>query len=69
MIMIKAIITTGFFITVLMSVLKIPEDEPIQAGMLSGAIEPADGSKFLYAAQVAYGAMKRQPAAPQPAAQ
>jgi len=37
--------------------------------MLSGVIEPANGSKFLYAAQVAYGAMKRQPAAPQPAAQ
>jgi hypothetical protein len=36
--------------------------------MLSGAIEPADGSKFLYAAQVAYGAVKHQPAAPQPTA-
>ena len=37
--------------------------------MLFGAIEPANGSKFLYAAQVAYGAIKRQTAAPQPTAQ
>jgi len=32
--------------------------------MLMGTIEPKDGSKFLYAAQVAYGAVKHQPAAP-----
>jgi hypothetical protein len=35
--------------------------------MLFGAIEPANGSKFLYAAQVAYGAEKHQPAAPKAA--
>ena len=35
--------------------------------MLFGAIEPANGSKFLYAAQVAYGAIKHQPAAPKAA--
>jgi hypothetical protein len=35
--------------------------------MLFGAIEPANGSKFLYAAQVAYGAIKRQTAAPKAA--
>ena len=32
--------------------------------MLMGAIDPKDGSKFLYAAQVAYGAVKHQTAAP-----
>jgi len=35
--------------------------------MLFGAIEPVNGSKFLYAAQVAYGAIKHQPAAPKAA--
>ena len=35
--------------------------------MLFGAIEPANGSKFLYAAQVAYGAIKHQTAAPKAA--
>ena len=35
--------------------------------MLFGAIEPVNGSKFLYAAQVAYGAIKRQTAAPKAA--
>jgi hypothetical protein len=30
-------------------------------GMLNGAIDPIAGPKFLYAAQVAIGALSRQP--------
>jgi hypothetical protein len=33
--------------------------------MLIGAIDPRNGSNILYAAQVAFGAAKHQPIAPQ----
>jgi hypothetical protein len=37
-------------------------------GMFTGAIEGNDGSKLLYAAQVAFTAVRRQPASPKSAA-
>jgi hypothetical protein len=37
-------------------------------GMLTGAIDPIEGPKFLYAAQVAVGALRHEPKEPKKAA-